>query len=64
MDIPLGAQGQQAYLMLLGMVTLMPEARQKNITDLKNKIQDIVEVAGDDGIIAVTLAGMEVALDK
>jgi len=64
MDIPLGVQGQQAYLMLLGMVALMSESEQKNITELKNKILDIVKAAGDDGVIAVSLAGMEVAFDK
>ena len=46
-------------LMLLGMLSMMPQEQQDQVKKAKQEILDIVEEAGDLGYVALSLAGSE-----
>lgn len=48
-------------LMLLGMLSRMPQEQQDQVKAVKQEIMAIVDKAGDMGFVAFSLAGAELA---
>lgn len=52
---------KQEYYALKGMITELPAERQENITKTSYQLRQIIKDAGEDGLLAMALVGMEVS---
>jgi hypothetical protein len=57
------AQAKAAELMLRGMFTTLPEEQHKRIMECFDKLEALVKEYGDEGFMALSLAGAKMAAE-